>query len=195
MAMAVEVSINHTLGPTTMEGWLAEEPPSDGSRLELILGYLCMSPAPTLPHQHAAFRLAIVLDQAITAAGRSDLHVLPAIAVKLSTAFRTGVIPDVAVVAAPIEGRASIEPAELLLAVEVWSPGNKRAERETKMAGYAAAGVPYLWIVELPKGKPVKFTGYRLVESVYRQEVRVIAGETVSPPAPVPVEVVTAALR
>ncbi|MGW4245850.1 Uma2 family endonuclease [Nocardia sp. NPDC004722] len=193
--MAAEVSTIHTLGPTTVEGWLAEEPPSDGSRLELILGYLCMSPAPTLPHQHAAFRLATMLDQAITAAGREDLHVLPAVAVKLSTAIRTGVVPDVAVVAAAIEGRTSIEPAELQLAVEVWSPGNKRAERETKMAGYAVAGVPFLWIVELPKGKPAKFFGYRLVESSYRQEVCVSAGETVYPPAPVRVEVSTARLR
>ncbi|MFJ9369189.1 Uma2 family endonuclease [Nocardia sp. NPDC101769] len=60
--------------------------------------------------------------------------------------------------------RTSYEPAELVLAVEVWSPGNKRAERDTKMAGYAAAGVPYLWIVELPTGKPAKFSAYRLVD-------------------------------
>ncbi|WP_433525648.1 Uma2 family endonuclease [Nocardia pseudovaccinii] len=192
--MSAEVAMIHPLGPTTVEDWLAEEQPSDGSRLELILGYLYMTPAPGGPHQYASLELAILLCDALRAAGRSDLDVLPAVAVRISTAFRTGVIPDIAVVNVDIN-HASFAPEDLVLAVEVWSPGNTREERDTEIAGYAAARVPYLWVVELPEDKPARFWGYRLGESGYRQEVYVAAGETVVAPGPVPITVNTADLR
>ncbi|WP_063045794.1 Uma2 family endonuclease [Nocardia pseudovaccinii] len=90
---------------------------------------------------------------------------------------------------------ASFAPEDLVLAVEVWSPGNNREERDTKIAGYAAARVPYLWVVELPDDEPARFRGYRLGESGYRQEVYVAAGEAVVAPGPVPISVNTADLR
>lgn len=194
MTMSAEVSTIHPLGPTTVEDWLAEEQPVDGSRLELILGYLYMTPPPTGSHQHASFRLAMWLDEALKAAGRGDLHVLPGVGVRLSTAFRTGVIPDVAVVDVDFH-HTSFAPENVVLAVEVWSPGNSRAERDTKVAAYAGARIPYLWIVELPNREPAKFWGYRLGENGYRQEVFVESGEIISPPAPVPVEVRTTDLH
>ncbi|MFI6363808.1 Uma2 family endonuclease [Nocardia sp. NPDC050630] len=178
----------------TVEDWLAEEQPSDRSRLELILGYLHMTPAPGGPHQYASLELAIVLRDALRAAGRTDLNVLPAVAVRISTAFRTGIIPDIAVVNVDFN-HSSFAPEDLVLAVEVWSPGNTREERDTKIAGYAAARVPYLWVVELPEDKPARFWGYRLGESGYRQEVYAAAGETVVAPGPVSITVETADLR
>ncbi len=184
----------HPLGPTTVEDWLLEDQPGDGSRLELILGYLYMTPLPTGSHQHAAFRLARALDQAVAASDRAELHVLPGVGVRLSTAFRTGVIPDVVVVDVDVH-HTSFSPENVLLAVEVWSPGNSREERDTKIAAYAGARVPYLWIVELPDGQPAQFWGYRLGETGYRQEVYAAAGETVTAPAPVAVDVPTAVLR
>lgn len=194
MTMSAEVAMIHPLGPTTVQDWLAEEQPSDGSRLELILGYLYMTPAPGGPHQYASLELAILLRNALRAAGRTDLNVLPAVAVRISTAFRTGIIPDIAVVNVDFN-HSSFAPEDLVLAVEVWSPGNTREERDTKIAGYAAARVPYLWVVELPEDKPARFWGYRLGESGYRQEVYVEAGETVVAPGPVPITVDTADLR
>lgn len=194
MTMSAEVAMIHPLGPTTVEDWLAEDQPSDGSRLELILGYLYMTPGPGGPHQYASLELAILVRDALRAAGRTELNVLPAVAVRISTAFRTGVIPDIAVVNVDIN-HTSFAPEDLVLAVEVWSPGNTREERDTKIAGYAAARVPYLWIVELPEDKPARFWGYRLGESGYRQEVYVAAGETVVAPGPVPITVNTADLR
>ncbi|WP_280416469.1 hypothetical protein [Nocardia carnea] len=55
------------------------------------------------------------------------------------------------------------------------SPGDTREERGTEVAGYAAARVPYLWVVEMPVGKPITFPGYTLGERSYRQEVRAAA--------------------
>jgi Uma2 family endonuclease len=192
--MTAEVSMFYPLGPTTVEDWLAEDQPADGSRLELIWGYLHMTPAPGGPHQYAAGELFVALRAAIRDAGRKDLHALPGVAVKINTAFRTGVIPDVVVVSTDID-HASFDPEDVVLAVEVWSPGNRREERDTKIAGYAAARVPYLWLVELPKAKSARFWGYRFVNNKYRQEVYVSAGETIAVPAPVPVTIDTSTLR
>ncbi|AVH22894.1 Uma2 family endonuclease [Nocardia cyriacigeorgica] len=191
---SAEVSMIHPLGPTSVEDWLVEEQPSDGSRLELILGYLHVTPAPSGPHQYASLELACLLRDALKAAGRSDLRVLPAVAVRINTAFRTGVIPDIVVVDTDIN-QTSFAPENVVLAVEIWSPGNTREERDTKIAGYASARVPYLWVVEMPTGKPVTFSGYAMGEHGYRQEVRAAAGETVKAPAPVPIVVNTAELR
>ncbi|WP_167488984.1 Uma2 family endonuclease [Nocardia terpenica] len=192
--MTAEVSTIHPLGPTTVEDWLAEDQPADGSRLELILGYLYMTPAPGGPHQRVSFRLARLIEDAVEAAGRLDLAVLPGVAVRISTAFRTGVIPDISVVHDDSE-HTSFGAHSLQLAVEVWSPGNSQEERDTKIAAYAGAGVRYLWTVELPRGRSVKFSGYRLSGGEYDLEVFAEAGEVVTAPGPVPVKVPTARLR
>ncbi|MBF6436156.1 Uma2 family endonuclease [Nocardia cyriacigeorgica] len=191
---SAEVSMIHPLGPTSVEDWLAEDQPADGSRLELILGYLHVTPAPGGTHQHLSYRLARLLDDAIVAAQRDDLHMLQAVGVRISTPFRTGVIPDIVVVDTDIN-QTSFAPENVVLAVEIWSPGNTREERDTKIAGYASARVPYLWVVEMPVGKPVTFCGYSMGEQGYRQEVRAAAGETIKAPAPVPVVVDTTLLR
>ncbi|MFD4433586.1 Uma2 family endonuclease [Nocardia sp. NPDC058497] len=192
--MSAEVSMFHPLGPNTVEDWLVEEQPADGSRLELIWGYLYMTPPPGGPHQYASFELAVMLRDALRAAERFDLHVLPAVGVRISTPLRTAFIPDISVMVGGIN-HVSFAAENILLAVEVWSPGNTREERDTKIAAYAAARVPYLWIVELPDGKPARFWGYNLGETGYRQEVFARDGETVKVPGPVPVVVDTAQLR
>ncbi|MGW5453010.1 Uma2 family endonuclease [Nocardia sp. NPDC003979] len=194
MTMSAEVSMIHPLGPTTVEDWLAEQQPVDGSRLELIWGYLHMTPPPGGSHQYASFELAVMLRDALQASERSDLHVLPAVGVRISTPLRTAVIPDISVIAGEI-GHVSFAAEDVLLAVEVWSPGNTREERDTKIASYASARIPNLWIVELPIGKPPRFWGYSLGESGYRQEVFADNGETVKAPGPVPVVIDTSQLR
>ncbi len=192
--MIVEVATIHPLGPMTVDDWLAEEPPADGSRLELILGYLYMTPPPGGPHQNATLELAVLLRAAIRAAGRTDLHLLPGVGVRISTPFRTAVIPDISVIDTDIE-HVSFAAENLQLAVELWSPGVTREERDTKMAAYAGAGVRHLWIVELPKDGSVRFWGYQLAESAYKQVVYADAGEVVTAPRPIPVEIPMAQLR
>ncbi|APE36100.1 hypothetical protein BOX37_21650 [Nocardia mangyaensis] len=103
-------------------------------------------------------------------------------------------IPDISVVAGGI-GHVSFVAEDVPLAVEVWSPGNSREERDTKIAAYASARIPNLWIVELPIGKPARFWGYALGETGYRQEVYADSGETVKAAGPVPVAIDTSQLR
>lgn len=165
------------IGPYTVEDWLALEPPVDGSRLELIFGYLHVTPAPSGEHQNAAFLLAVLIREAISAAARTgDLYVVPAVNVEISTAWRTALIPDVVVLNRRPVG-PSFPPEALVLAVEIWSPGNSRAERETKMAGYAAAGVPFLWTIDQgDQLRGLTLTSYRWAHGQYREESTIQAG-------------------
>lgn len=184
----MSVALDHPIGPHTVEDWLALDPPVDGSRLELIFGYLHVTPAPSGEHQHLAYRLARLVDDALRAVTR-DLWVVPAVNVRVSTAWRTGLIPDVVVLTRKPRG-VSFAAEELALAVEVWSPGNSREERETKLAGYASAGVPFVWTIDLPddlRAVPT-LTAYRLTAGRYTAEnVLREPGPATVTAAPVPV--------
>jgi Uma2 family endonuclease len=167
----VSAALQHPMiGPYTVEDWLALDPPVDGSRLELIFGYLYLTPAPCGEHQTAAFLLAVQLRDALRAADRKDLHVAPAVNVQISTAWRTVLIPDIVILDRKAVG-VSFPADAVILAVEVWSPGNSRAERETKMAGYASAGVPFVWTADLQDDlRGLRLTAYRLTNSQYTVE-------------------------
>jgi Uma2 family endonuclease len=54
---------------------------------------------------------------------------------------------------------------DLLLAVEVVSPGSERTDRVTKQSEYAEAGVPTYWLVRLQPD--VSLTEHRLVDGAY----------------------------
>lgn len=191
----MSTAVEHPLiGPYTVEEWLALPATVDGSRLELIFGHLHVTPVPSGEHQHLAYRLARLIDDALRAAGRADLHVVPVVNVRISTAWRTALIPDVVVLTRKPAG-VSFAADEVALAVEVWSPGNPRAERDTKMAGYAAAGyaaagVPFVWTVDQPddlRAMPT-LTAYRLQDSRYIEEnVLRTAGLMNVTGAPVPI--------
>ncbi|MDR6596822.1 Uma2 family endonuclease [Saccharothrix longispora] len=146
LEVEMSAALQHPVGPHTVDEWLALPPAEDGARTELIFGYLHVSPAASNEHQFASLELAVLLRSAIAASGREDLFAVQAVNVKISSAIRTGLIPDVVIV--DRKQRGTSYPAHaLVVAVELWSPGNTREERETKMAAYAAAGVPFMWAV------------------------------------------------
>ncbi|MGH3860032.1 Uma2 family endonuclease [Actinokineospora sp.] len=107
-----------------------------------------------------------IVKQALRAAERSDLFVAAAVNVRISTAWRTALIPDVVVLTRKPVG-VSFGAEELVLAVEIWSPANRRAERDTEMA----AGVPFLWAID--QGDELRgwaLVAYRLAEGRYVEE-------------------------
>ena len=183
----MSAALEHPIGPTTVADWLAQEHPSDGSRLELIWGYLHVTPPRTGQHQSATFKLARIIEDALTDNARLDLHVVPGVGIKISTAWRTGLIPDIAVLNTRPVG-ASFEAEHLVLVVEIWSPGNSRSDRESKTAGYAGAGVPYFWTLNQDRAGAPSLTTYRLENGRYIQELTAGPGSKVTvTAAPVPV--------
>ncbi|MCP2261035.1 putative restriction endonuclease [Streptoalloteichus tenebrarius] len=128
------------------------------------------------------------LTVAIREAGRSDLFAVTAIGVEISAERRNAFIPDVAVIdTKPIGG--VLKPENLLLAVEIWSPGDSRREREDKRTGYAEAGIPFFWTVHqerFPSAPTV--VAHRLDGERYVEDVTAVPGTSVTiTAAPVPV--------
>jgi Uma2 family endonuclease len=162
----VSAALAHPIGPDTIDDWLAQEPPPDGSRLELMMGYFRVVSPPGGRHQTVNARLWAALDATLRAAERSDLHAVIAVGVQISTAWRTALIPDIAVLNVPALD-PSFLPEQLELVVEIWSPGNSHGERETQKAAYAGAGVLFFWAVDFDKLGAPTITAHRLVRGEY----------------------------
>ncbi|HEY4456137.1 MAG TPA: Uma2 family endonuclease [Pseudonocardiaceae bacterium] len=187
----VSAEVVNPMGPYTVEDWLAEDPPSDGSKRELILGKIEVSLSASGPHNLITHWLARHVDDALDEAGRDDLHVLPTANLKISTVRRTALIPDIAILNIWPE-RVAFLPAQVELVVEVWSPGNDRDERSQKFDAYAYARIPYFWTVDLdgPVVNAHELRGgqYQLAATLKAGEVGTITA------APIPVTFDPAAL-
>ena len=76
--------------------------------------------------------------------------------------------PDVVVLSVENygDGDRRLDAADVLLVVEVVSPGSERTDRVVKPAEYARAGIAHYWLVEL--GDPFSLTAFELVDDVYK---------------------------
>ena len=134
----------------------AELPEDAEARSELQEGSVVMSPRPRPRHQLCLRRLGSRLAEQLPA----DLEVLPEVDVdlELTPAFRPGFVraPDLVVVRrdvlARVEDRGLIRAAEVVLAVEITSPGTSRMDTVIKHGEYADAGIGHYWIVTLDDG-------------------------------------------
>jgi Uma2 family endonuclease len=122
------------------------ELPDDGLRHELVDGVLIVVPPPGEDHQDASYQLHRLLDDAALVAG-STVRIWEAVGVTL--AEDQCLIPDL-VVARPsaTERRRGLRPTDVLLAVEIVSPGSRTRDRSVKPYLYAEAGIPYFWRIE-----------------------------------------------
>nr|WP_184484931.1 Uma2 family endonuclease [Saccharopolyspora gloriosae] len=195
--------MQHELGPFTVADWHALPPREDGSRLELIEGYWLVTPAPSGQHQFAEKRVVNLLDSAIAAAEeatspaeRQELTALSGISVEVSTADRTGIIPDFAVLAVAPVG-TTFRPSDALLIGEIWSPGNTFAEQRRKFEACEREKIPFFWSIAQDNLGPTELVTYRLIGRRYEQEnhLKLGDGALAITASPVPVEVDIAHLR
>ncbi|MEO3779022.1 Uma2 family endonuclease [Micromonospora sp. B11E3] len=128
--------------------------PDDAPRVELVDGVIQVTPSPTLGHQDISLLLARWLLQHAPA----DLRVAQAVGVELSS--NTSRQPDVLLRRSGLPAETStLKPADVVLAVEIVSPGTRRTDRFAKPGEYAAAGIPHYWRIEQ---NPVHLYAYRL---------------------------------
>ncbi|MGH3769166.1 MAG: Uma2 family endonuclease [Pseudonocardiaceae bacterium] len=139
MAAPVPDVFEHN-GPWTEEEFLAL--PVD-RRIELLDGALLVSPSARVRHQRLSFRLAMALDAAVPA----GLEVLEAINVRVGPGKI--LIPDIVVVNTAGLEVTVCEATDVLLVVELTSPGNAVADRAVKPLLYAHAGIRHYLRVEL----------------------------------------------
>lgn len=121
--------------------------PEDGNRYEVVAGELLVTPAPSWRHGDAVVESCVLLRRYCREHGVGHVKIAPQ---DVEFDERNMVEPDLFVVPL-VDGLKPLDWAavrQLLLAVEVLSPGTARHDRFTKRALYQARGVPEYWIVD-----------------------------------------------
>jgi Uma2 family endonuclease len=134
-----------------VDGWTTDdldELPEDGHRRELIDGVLIMPPSPTNTHQTIAGLLMVALMHGTP----SEFSVTQGVEVRVNK--RRSLIPDVMVTTAEAADRepSKFAPHEVVLVIEIVSPGSQTLDRFAKPALYAEAGIPFFWRIETAEG-------------------------------------------
>ncbi|WP_375502895.1 Uma2 family endonuclease [uncultured Jatrophihabitans sp.] len=168
----------------TLEQWDALGDDDAYRWAELVEGVLQMSPTPSVRHQRAMFVVAQQLESALT--GHPAVTVCD-IDVVLSSSFPPTVRqPDVVVVSATtVAGHPKrLSARDVLLAVEIISPGSRRIDRIMKLADYADAGIPNYWILDLDG--PVALDAFALTDGRYEPVAQAATGRiALSSPVPI----------
>lgn len=130
---------------------------ADWRRYEIVDGALVVSPSADLEHEFVIDEVRRIVRRQLP----DELWIGGPVTVDLRPSYR---IPDLVVVHRSLvrERRRLVLPSELVLAVEVVSPGSQTTDRVTKPAQYAAAGIRGYWRVE--REPAVQFTAYALTE-------------------------------
>jgi Uma2 family endonuclease len=166
----------HNVPTDRVEPWTFEDLrglPKSTWCFEIIDGGLHMSPPASKAHEAVRARLEQFVADALGPA-----HcVLGPVVVDIHPSY---LIPDMSVAGAQRSEAANelIYPSELVLVVEVVSPGSASTDRALKPAVYAAAGIPAYWRVETePRAS---LTAYTLTDdaSVYSEVGTWLAGDT-----------------
>lgn len=167
-------------------------PEDTAHRFELVEGVLLVAPRPAPMHQRALVRMAADLDRQLP----DELTALADVEVLIEEGFPPTVrAPDVVVVPTDCAERnpTRLLAADILLAVEIISPGTGRTDRVTKLAEYAEAGIRNYWLVDL--GRPVTLTAYLLVDNSYELQLDTAGIADVAAPAPIRIDLDTLLTR
>jgi len=164
-------------------------------RHELQEGILVVSARPVPDHQLCLRRLSRRVEDQLPA----GLEVLPEVDVDLQLvlAGRPATVraPDLVVVPRVAlervrRERGLLRAAEVVLAVEIISPGSRRLDTVLKRSEYADAGIPYYWIVDLGEpGDRITLTAHHLAgEFGYADAGSVVGMFTTTEPFPVRID-------
>ncbi|MGH8933104.1 MAG: Uma2 family endonuclease [Egibacteraceae bacterium] len=137
-------------------GWTTtdlDELPVSNYRYELTDGALTVTPSPSSLHQVLALRLG----SALVDLAPEPYAVTGAVEIRFTRQLTR--IPDLLVFRAEDPTRHWFSPAEVIVAVEIESPGSHIEDRVTKPALYAQFGIPQYWRIEL---SPLRVVTYRL---------------------------------
>lgn len=148
----------------SLEDWDAF-PESNTHRREVAEGVLRISPPAASNHQRAVMKLGSQLDRQLP----PDLGVLPDVEVLLFAEHPVTVrVPDLVVVPTKVAktNPKRYDASDVVMVVEVVSPGSVRTDTVMKLEEYAVAGIEQYWIVDLDQ--PPTITVYRLVDGYFQ---------------------------
>jgi Uma2 family endonuclease len=158
---------------------------------ELVEGRLLMSPSPTADHSYASvelsfrFRLQLPAELEVLLDLDVDLELAPAEAPGTVRRPDLSVVPRAARQRTRREG-GLVRASEVLLAVEIVSPGSCRMDNMVKRAEYADAGIPHYWVVDLDE--PVSLVACHLAGAFGYADGGAVAGRFQTT-EPFPIEV------
>ena len=169
----------------SLDEWAAL-PEDNTHHYELVEGVLIVSPRPAMAHRRALYKLVRQLEDQLP----GDLVAVAEVEVVLAAQWPATVrSPDLVVVSTALADTDPVrcQAADVLLVVEVLSPGSRKTDHVMKMHDYAEAGIPSYWILDIDK--PVTLTAHLLVDGYY-EIVGQSEGElSLSQPAPVVIDV------
>ncbi|OLT02993.1 hypothetical protein BJF90_27910 [Pseudonocardia sp. CNS-004] len=133
----------------TLDAWDAL-PEDNSAHYELQEGVLVVSPKPAKRHQLAVVRLASQMEHQLSV----EWDVVPDFEVVVQADGPATVrAPDLVMVRADAaENRVAA--GDVLLAVEIISPGSRKIDTQMKHFEYAEAGIPHYWVVDLDPPAP-----------------------------------------
>ena len=156
-------------GPWTEDDYFAL--PEMPTKVELVDGVLVVNPLSNAVHQRLVQRISILLEHTCPS---GDWEVFPGLNVRLWPGHVRN--PDVVVARAGATA-LYVPGADMLLLVEITSPGNFRQDRIAKHGDYAAAGIPFYLRVDLEDGPDaLEATLFELVDGEYREAARSVGG-------------------
>lgn len=135
-----------TMGSNALTIEDLEALPEDGKRYELIGGAIVMTPSPIPAHQRVSRRLQDILEELCP-----DGYEVFNAPIDLDLPNGDRVVPDLVIVPDASVKRKRLV-GDVLLIVEIVSPGSTTHDRVTKRAVYAEAGIPGYWIVDPERG-------------------------------------------
>lgn len=136
-------------GLLTLADWEAL-PEDNSAHYELQEGVLVASPRAAEPHQKALFLLGMQIHSQLPPEWThlADFEVVVRAAAPVIIRA-----PDLVIVPRGA-GRARVAADEVLLAVEIISPGSRNVDTHLKPYEYAEAGIPHYWLVDLDPPVP-----------------------------------------
>lgn len=133
--------------------------PDDAPRVELRDGVMIVVPSPSGGHQKINARLVAWFERHAP----EEFEALMAVGVIIG--HRDTLEPDIALLRQPVNfDHHYYDPSQVVLTVEIVSPGTKRRDRLEKPALYAAAGIPHFWRIEQ---SPLHIFAYDLTADGY----------------------------
>jgi Uma2 family endonuclease len=163
-------------GLLSLEQWDALEL-DPTRRWELSEGTLIISPRPHPRHQRISIRLIRLLQDHLP----DGFDAVPGIEVTTSASFPPSVRdPDIVVVRDHVfeQRLARVPAADVVLVVEVVSPGSRGTDHVMKLHEYAKAGIENYWIIDPDAPTDDRFLAYRLDGEIY-QRVTALHGDRV----------------
>lgn len=159
---AIYEAVFSHVGPWTEDDFFAL--PDVLSRVELVDGALLVTPMSSLAHQRLIYETTRVLREACT---DPRWEALPGANVRLWQDHIRG--PDSVVVRSGLNG-VRVAAADVLLLVEITSPGNFRQDMIVKHGDYAEAGVPFYLRIDLHKGlDELTASAFELIDGRYHE--------------------------